>query len=139
MAAGAAILIGVFLDPEFSDGRPGLIDGAVGVIAGMTGGRFAGRATSRAHERDLLERLGFWRSWLRQSFGLSSIVFMVSFFGALLSALLVSAYLWELLRLGPPWFGPGEFMQVGAGVTALISYWIALGVILERWYRSLPE
>lgn len=97
--AGISILYGAFFDPEFRDGRPGIIDGFIGLICGVAGGRFMGRAMARDSERYARAKLTFWQRQFRHSLSISQLVFVSTFFPSLLSAAFISHWLSRLLGL----------------------------------------
>ena len=137
--AGISILYGAFFDPEFRDGRPGIIDVLIGTATGMIGGWFMGRRKAREAEGFARRRLTFWQRRFNRSLYVSQMVFAASFFPSLLLAASISHWLSHLLSLGMPWFGPGEPVRAGASIVAMVAYWVTAAVIVERWFRSLPE
>lgn len=136
VGAAVSIAVGMAVDPEFADARPGIIDGSIGLVLGGLGGTVAGHCLAKDAVR--IVRLGL-NSWqLRSAYSPSRIVIMATFFGSIFPSAIIGHLLWQVYRLPFPWFGPGEAIP-GGGSAAFICYSAGIGVTMYRWYRSLPE
>jgi hypothetical protein len=139
MLAGLSIVCGMFVDPEFAEARPGVLDALIGLVVGNLCGRFAGRIMARGFERDTRDRISIWQDLWKDYTDPSRFAFAAFFFIAVLGGGLLAALLSRSLHLGFPWFGRVGYVSGGAVFLSAVFYWISTARTVERWYLSLPE